>query len=99
MRRATENPGIIERTPPDAHARTPCLLLHSTGGFRRGDVAVTDHGDRVDGVHDGTDTGKIDAPGEALRARPAMHKDRGDAGVLEHAREIRRGEVLIVPAE
>ena len=96
---AAENPRIVERASTDAHAGAARLRDHVTRGLGRGDVAVADDGDAADGCDDGADTGEVDGAGEALRAGAAVHKDCGDAGVFEDAREVGGGEVVVVPAE
>jgi hypothetical protein len=53
----------------------------------------------LDCLHDRADAGKIDRAAEALLARAAVDKNRGDAGVFEHAGQIGSGEVVVVPAE
>ena len=51
------------------------------------------------GFDDFADAGEIHRAAKTLFARPAMNKNRGDTGVFQRARQIRRGEIVIVPAE
>ena len=94
-----ENPRIVKRAAPDAHARAAGFIEHLLRGLRRGHVAVADDGNVLHGLHDGANTGQIHRAAETLLARPAMNKNRGDTGVFERAREVRRGQVFIIPAK
>ena len=99
MRRAPENPRVVERAAADAHARAARRFEHVLGCDRRGDVAVADDGDRPHRGDHRADAGEVHRAGKALGARPSVHEDRGHADVLEHAREVRCGQVVVVPAE
>jgi hypothetical protein len=66
---------------------------------RRGDVAVADDGNAADGPHDCGDAGQVDRAAEALLARAAMHENRGRARVFQDARQVRRRQILIIPAQ
>ena len=65
----------------------------------RGDVAVADDRDPAHRPDHGADAGEVHRAAETLGARPAVHEDRGHPGVLQHAGEIGRGEIFVVPAE
>ena len=94
-----ENPRIVERAPADAHPGAAGLVKHVLGRFGCRDVAIANDGDFFHGRHHGADAGEIDGAAEPLGARAAMHKNGGDSGVLQHAGEVGRREIVFVPAE
>ena len=53
----------------------------------------------LDGLRDGADAGQIDRAAEALLARAAMDKNGRDARVFQHPRQVRRGQILLVPSQ
>ena len=99
LQRVLENPRIVKRAAADAHAGAAGFVEHLLRGLRRDDVAVADDGNVFHGFDDLADAGEIHRAAETLLARPAMNENRGDAGVLQRARQIRRGQIVVVPAE
>ncbi len=99
VERVLEDPGVVEGAAADADAGAAGLVEHHFRGLGSGDIAVADDGDGFEGLHDGADAGQADRAGESLRAGAAMDEDGGDAGVFERARQVRGGDVVVVPAE
>ena len=94
-----ENPGIVKRPAADAHAGTAGFVEHLLRRLGRDDVAITDNRNGFHHIHHRPDAREVHRSAEALFARAAMHEDRCHAHVFERAGEVRRGEVLVVPAE
>ena len=49
--------------------------------------------------HHGGDAGQVDRAAEALLARAAMHKNGGHARLFQHARQVRRRQILLIPTQ
>jgi hypothetical protein len=94
-----ENPRIVKRAAPDAHARAACFLEHHFGRLRRGDVAIADDGNARTACTTARMPARLTVPPKTLLARAAMHKNRRRARVFQRARQVRRRQVFVVPAQ
>ncbi len=50
-------------------------------------------------LHHRADAGQVNRAAKSLLARPAVNKNRRHAGVFQRARQVGRGDVLVVPAQ
>ena len=81
-------------------SRAAGLGDHVARGLRRRDVAVPDDRDGAHGPpRPSVSRRGVDRAREALRPRAAVDEDGRNACVLEGPREVRRRDVLVVPAE
>ena len=83
---------------PIITASAPDMFERGHGLFERGDVAVDDERNR-DRILDGAHRAPIGLALVELAARAAMHGDHLHAGSFRAARQLRRVERAIVPAE
>ena len=97
--RALENPRVIERPAPDAHPRAACLVEHPLRRLHRRHIAIADDRNPLHRLRHRADARQIHRAAEPLLARPPMHEDRRHPHILQHAREVRRREILVIPAE
>ena len=81
MGNLAENPGPALRGAADHDRIGACFRQHPLRLLGRVDVAVGDHRNR-DRLFDGADRSIFNRTGEGARARPAMHGQREDPGVL-----------------
>ena len=95
--RGIEHPRPPEGASTDHHGHAARLVHHPAGIGERPHVAVASDGD-VHRTNDVADHVPRRAPGVELRARPRMHRDRVDADVLRHARDLHGVLVLVAPA-
>ena len=99
MQRVLEDPRIVKRAAPDAHARAAGFIKHLLRGRRRDDVAVADDRNTLNGRHHGADAREVDGAAKTLCACAAMNKNRLHAHVFQCAGQIGRSEVIVIPAE
>src|ERR1051326_7444075 len=94
-----KDPRVIKGAATDADAGATGCVNHMPGSFGRGDVAIADHRDGFYGLHDRTNSVEVAPPAKALLERAAMHENRCDSYILQRSGQIRRCQILIIPAE
>src|SRR5436309_11954819 len=99
MKRVLKNPWIVKGAASDTHAGAAGFINHLAGSFGSDDVAVADDRNGLDCLHDRADTGKVHNTPKALLAGAAMDENPRDTCVFESARQIRRSDVVVIPAQ
>ena len=97
--RPSEEPRRAQRSAPDHDA--PAAAGAHEGGhvLRFGDIAVADDGNGTHRVHHLADPFPVGGTAEELDRPAAMDRDGGDAGRFQVARQLRRHEMLRIPAQ
>src|SRR6267378_8013788 len=76
MKCMLKNPGIVKGATSDAHAGAAGFVNHLAGSFSGDDVTVPDDRNRLDCLHDGTDSGQVHDAAKALLAGATMDENR-----------------------
>src|SRR3954465_2373489 len=92
-------PGIVKRAAANANGSDASLVHHSPGSLRRDDIAVSNYRNSAHCRGHCSNAVEINRSRETLFTSSAMHENRGDSNVLKRPSQIRRGEILIVPAK
>src|SRR3954447_18656123 len=99
MQRVLEYPWIIERAAANAHAGATRLVQHLLCGLWSGDVPVANDRDSLDRPSYCPNSIKIDHPREPCSPAPAVNKTRRHSDILQRPSQIRRGNILVIPAQ
>ena len=85
FQRPLENPRIIKRAAPNAHARATGFVQHHFRGLRRHDVAIADDGNIFYGFNHFADASQIYRAAKTLFACATVNKNRRDAGIFQRS--------------
>jgi nifR3 family TIM-barrel protein len=83
-----ENPRVVKRAPPNAHAGATRFVEHPLRRFGRCHVAIADHGNRPHSFHDFADARQVHRSAKALFARAPVDEDGRDTDVFQGARKV-----------
>ena len=94
-----EDPRRAQRSASDHDPPAAAGTHEGRNVLRLGDVAVADDGDGTHCVHHLADPFPVGGAAEELDRPAAMDRDRGNACRLQVARQLRRHEMLRIPAQ
>src|SRR6266566_4426148 len=98
MRGVHENPRIVKSPASDADPGDSSFLQHHPRGLGSSHISIADDRSGLDGLRDGANAIQIYPPSETLLAGAPMHENSRHPDPFQGPSQIRRGDVLIIPA-
>src|ERR1044071_633535 len=99
MKCVLKDPGVIESTTSDAHARAAGLIEHHFCCLRSGNIAIADYRNCTHCLRYSAYAGEVDDSAETLLPCAAMNENRSGTCVLERSRQLWSSDIIVIPAQ